>query len=305
MFLVSTAQAQYRFDSWTTDNGLPQSTVLSIVKTGDGYLWTGTFEGLARFDGVDFTVFDSVNTPEMKSNFVRALLEDRAGNLWIGIDGGGLLRRTDNQFTRYSKSEGLPSDNVISLLEDRAGNLWIGTDGSGLSVLREGKLTNYTVRDGLPDKRIWALAEDDEGALWLGTDNGLARLKDGKFTVYTQKDGLTNNIVRSLRWNQTDGLWIGTVGGLNRWQNNQFVEFGAKEEATDFNIQSIVEDSAGVRQFAGIKRFCRRTHLFGYFLFLRHGGRNARARMQRRESGRLENTRREFVVSDRQRIGEN
>ncbi len=76
-----TAQAQYRFDSWTTDDGLPQNSVLSIVKTRDGYLWVGTFEGLARFDGVDFTVFDSVNTPEMKSNTVRVLLEGRAGNL--------------------------------------------------------------------------------------------------------------------------------------------------------------------------------------------------------------------------------
>jgi ligand-binding sensor domain-containing protein len=71
---------------------LPQDSVLSIVKTGDGYLWVGTYEGLAHFDGVDFTVYDSVNTPEMKSNFVRALVEDRAGNLWVGVDGGGLLR---------------------------------------------------------------------------------------------------------------------------------------------------------------------------------------------------------------------
>jgi len=49
-FCFTAAQAQYRFDSWTTDNGLPQNTVLSIVKTRDGYLWAGTFEGLARFD---------------------------------------------------------------------------------------------------------------------------------------------------------------------------------------------------------------------------------------------------------------
>jgi len=244
-FCFTAAQAQYRFDSWTTDNGLPQNTVLSIVKTRDGYLWAGTYEGLTRFDGVGFTVFDSVNTPEMKSNFVEVLLEDRAGNLWIGIDGGGLLRRTDNQFTRYSKSEGLPSDNVMSLLEDRAGNLWIGTDG-GLSLLRDGKLTNFTAQDGLPDENIRALAEDDEGSLWLGTDKGLARLKDGKFTVYTQNDDLTNNRVRSLWWSQTDGLWIGTASGLNRWQNNRFIEFGAKEEAVNLNIQCVVEDSAGV-----------------------------------------------------------
>jgi hypothetical protein len=51
-------------DRWTTEQGLPQNTVISIVQTRDGYIWLGTFGGLVRFDGVKFTVFNTINAPE-------------------------------------------------------------------------------------------------------------------------------------------------------------------------------------------------------------------------------------------------
>lgn len=59
---------QYRFDSWTTDNGLPQNGVRAIAQTPDGYLWFTTFDGLVRFDGARFTVFDKNNSPGISSN---------------------------------------------------------------------------------------------------------------------------------------------------------------------------------------------------------------------------------------------
>ena len=79
----STVLAQYRFDSWTTDNGLPQNSVSAIVQTRDGYLWLTTFDGLVRFDGVRFTVFDKSNTRGLSSNRFTALHEDKDGTLWV------------------------------------------------------------------------------------------------------------------------------------------------------------------------------------------------------------------------------
>src|SRR5262249_36542698 len=73
--LAATARAQYRFDHWTTDNGLPQHTVRSLAQTRDGYLWLTTFDGLVRFDGVRFTVFDKSNTPGLVSNRFTHVLE--------------------------------------------------------------------------------------------------------------------------------------------------------------------------------------------------------------------------------------
>jgi ligand-binding sensor domain-containing protein len=67
--------------AWLTENGLPQNTVHSVIQTGDGYLWLATEEGLARFDGIKFTIFDKQNTPQLKSNDIHALFEDRRGAL--------------------------------------------------------------------------------------------------------------------------------------------------------------------------------------------------------------------------------
>ena len=74
---VATSHAQYRFDSWTTEDGLPQNSVNAILQTRDGYLWLGTFGGLTRFDGVKFTIFNTGNTPGLKSNRILSFAKIR------------------------------------------------------------------------------------------------------------------------------------------------------------------------------------------------------------------------------------
>ena len=92
----------YRIDVWKTEHGLPHNTIEAIVQTRDGYLWLATPVGLARFDGVTFTVFNRRNTPEMVSDECHALAEDTDGNLWIGTY-RGLLRYRDGVFTRFTR----------------------------------------------------------------------------------------------------------------------------------------------------------------------------------------------------------
>src|SRR5262245_36563831 len=87
---IGQAAAEYRFDSWTTESGLPHNTVNVLLQSRQGYLWVGTPDGLARFDGVRFTVFNKVNSPGLPSNRIRALYEDGDGDLWIGSQDGRL-----------------------------------------------------------------------------------------------------------------------------------------------------------------------------------------------------------------------
>src|SRR5262249_25570829 len=117
---------QYVHDSWTGENGLPQNTVWAIVQSQSGYLWLATQEGLVRFDGARFTVFDKSNTDQIKDNNIGALCEGRDGSLWFGSS-AGICRIKEGVFTQYTASDGLPDNGVESVFQDSHGLLWIGT----------------------------------------------------------------------------------------------------------------------------------------------------------------------------------
>src|SRR5688572_10181433 len=88
--LVSTSASvtQYSSRVWQMDDGLPQNSVQALAQTADGYLWIGTQNGLARFDGVRFTIFDNQNVTAFKNASVTALLTARDGKLWVGTPAG-------------------------------------------------------------------------------------------------------------------------------------------------------------------------------------------------------------------------
>jgi ligand-binding sensor domain-containing protein/signal transduction histidine kinase len=153
---------------WGVEDGLPQSSVRTIVQTRDGYLWIGTWNGLARFDGIRFTTFHSSNTPALRSSSIISLYEDRAGNLWIGTDGGGLtVRSPAGAFSRRDGSEGVDAKFVQAFCEDTAGRLWIGTD-QGLFIQHDGIFSRFSPRDGLTDIDVKRLSPDALGSVWVG-----------------------------------------------------------------------------------------------------------------------------------------
>jgi signal transduction histidine kinase/CheY-like chemotaxis protein/ligand-binding sensor domain-containing protein len=251
---------QFRHDVWGTEEGLPQNTVPAIVQTRDGYLWLGTELGLARFDGLHFTVFDKTNTPELKSNSIYTLLQDRSGNLWIGTNGGGLTRYREGKFHSYGAREGLSGSVVVALHEDRSGALWIGTDGGGLNRFQHGRFTVYSTKQGLVDNSVFAIAEEPGETLWIGTHGGLSRLHRGRFKSFTSRDGLPADYVRCLHLARAGGIWIGTNGGgLARLHDGTFTTYKKEDGLAASAISSLLEDSLGSLWIgsigAGLSRF--------------------------------------------------
>src|SRR6188474_1694894 len=110
--------SQFGVEVWLTENGLPQNTVHAITQTKNGYVWTATEGGLARYDGVNFRIFDRQNTPELPSNYIRALLEDPKVNPRIST-AERLLRLQPGSPTTFTRVEGLPNNSIQSLYEDR------------------------------------------------------------------------------------------------------------------------------------------------------------------------------------------
>ena len=211
------ALTQYVHNAWQTDEGLPQNSVQALLQTRDGYLWFGTQEGLVRFDGEHFEIFDRSNTKALASNDVTALLEDRLGTLWVGTNGGGLTLLKDGVFTRFSAQNSLPDEIVTALREDRRGTIWIGTRDHGLFEFAGGHVRPVTVKDGLSSNRVFAIYEDRSGDLWVGTSDGLNRLRGGNIARFSTADGLVNPRVMAIAGDATGALWIGTDAGLNRF----------------------------------------------------------------------------------------
>ena len=184
----ATAQSMSRHDvfgryqqlNWQERDGLPQNTVLAVAATRDGYLWMGTYEGAARFDGVRFTLFNPSNTTGIGNSLVTSLLERRDGDLWLATYGGGVSRLSGGRFTQYAMRDGLSSDFATCLFEDHAGTLWIGTDGGGVSAFSGGRFTPYTIAQGLPSNLVRAIVDDGHGGLLVGTSRGIARIADGR-----------------------------------------------------------------------------------------------------------------------------
>ena len=250
----ATPVSQYGLDVWDSDSGLPQNSVDAAVQTRDGYLWLGTQEGLVRFDGVRFTVFDSRNSAAMRDDWVKALCETRDGSLWVGT-AAGLLRWKDGGFTARQPVT-IPGGAVVAaLLESRDGSLWVASN-VGVARIRGDRVTLYTEKDGLPDLRVHSLAEDSEGRLWAGTRSGLALFNASRFVPQSIGGGLSAAL--ALAADPQGGLWIGTGNGLAHWNAGALRLYTAADGLESPRVQVLYRDHAGtfwVGTAGGLFRF--------------------------------------------------
>lgn len=169
---------QYSVKLWDTA-GLPSPAATCLLQTRDGFVWMGTSEGLARFDGTRFDVFNSVTTDGVVPSYITALAEDTGGVLWVGT-ANGLVRHAEGAFSLLTVREGLPHDVVLALAPAADGGLWIGTNGGGLGRLREGRFSTLTRKDGLASDTPAGLVLDAGGVLWIGHSRAVDRLRDGR-----------------------------------------------------------------------------------------------------------------------------
>lgn len=168
-------ESEHLIRTWQTEDGLPQNSVTAILQTRDGYFWIGTFNGLARFDGVGFRVFNVANTPALGSDSVTCLAEDRAGRLWIGTDGGSLGCLAAGRFTRLTLTNTTETLMVSAVAEDAAGVVWVASNLGLHRVEGDHLVTPGTAFSGSQS----SLCLDRQGNFWVGGVPGFTRMKSG------------------------------------------------------------------------------------------------------------------------------
>ncbi len=217
--------SQYAFENWQINDGLPQNTVQSIVRTRDGYLWLGTVEGAARFDGISFEIFSKETFPLLTNNDINVVFETSNGTLWLGAEDGSLYAKASNEaaWKRFDKTNGLPGNAIWKIFEDHAGTLLISTLGGGLVRLQNGVFTALTKANGLQSNDISKCFEDTDGTLWFGTfGGGVHAMRDGRIVkIFTQEHGLPSNSVYDIHRDNNGTLWAGTEGGLVFLENEK------------------------------------------------------------------------------------
>ena len=205
-----TAPREFAVDQWTTDNGLPQNTVNAIAQTPDGYVWLGTFGGLARFDGSRFEVVPRVDATGRHTDRILALAvaPDRA--LWIGTE-NGLLRYRDGKFVSFGSANGLPADQVNALLFDRSGVLWIGMAHDGAVRYTGGRFVPVMRADGSRVGDVVSFVEDSAGAVWINVPDRVLRFADGRLRAGDRARG-----DNALLDDQRGALWFRIDDGVIR-----------------------------------------------------------------------------------------
>jgi signal transduction histidine kinase/ligand-binding sensor domain-containing protein/DNA-binding NarL/FixJ family response regulator len=237
------------FDSISLTEGLSQATLTTIYQDNQGFMWFGTRDGLNRFDGYEFKVFqhDPEDPFSISLNDISSIVQDREGYLWVGTYGGGINRLDLNtmKFKHYRNDRMNPNsltfDGVTKVFIDSKGELWAGTYDYGLNRLNRntGEFVHY-LHDpndphSLSHNRVWDIMEDSKGRLWITTlGGGISILNDQRTRFeHIKKDpndplSLPTNQVWSAYEDEWGAVWIGTSGqGLLRLDplRNRFVRY--------------------------------------------------------------------------------
>jgi PAS domain S-box-containing protein len=247
---------QYVHDSWSLEQGLQSNSVWAITQTTDGYLWLGTYNGLIRFDGLRFTLFNRDNTDVFRTNTIFSLCPGTDRDLWIGTVDNGLVYYKDGLFKRYTKADGLLDNHILALFRADSGDLWIGSPG-GITRWTNNRFVianpDKEIKDVVSicaghDQRLWfasrgrglysygnrkfefvafpadmsgdrvaGIYSDHQGSIWIGTEyQNIFLFKNNRFSQIKNIQGIPLNGNRACIQDDTEATWIGTDTSLIR-----------------------------------------------------------------------------------------
>jgi len=232
---------------------IPIDMIFKIYQGSNGKLWIGTNgNGVFLLRGDRQTHFNQKNG--LSNNFVRSIIEDRTGRLWIGTRKGLNLYK-DGKFEILTEKDGLPHGFIRAVFEDSKGRIWIATYGGGICRLEENtgdnkkkfKFIVYDETNGLANNFARTIYEDSRGVLWIGTREGLTRYKDGVFSSILMVKNTPHNLVNSIYEDNEKNLWVGTeTQGLFRLKDSVLRSYALDDGLADSTTWCLYNDSRNI-----------------------------------------------------------
>ena len=183
----------------------------------------------------------------LPSDFVRCVTEDREGNMWVGMESGGLCRMRPATFQSLGVRQGLSSNQVTSVCESTNASFWIAMDGDGLDHLSSnGKVEHYGSSQGLMNGHVWAVFQDRQGIVWAGTWDGLFRREDDRFANLSDGSTIGRQIFAIYEDHQGN-IWLGQqgFGALTRLHGDERTLIRIPGASSSLDVRVMVQDSAG------------------------------------------------------------
>ncbi|MBQ0038872.1 MAG: hypothetical protein KBS64_00400 [Treponema sp.] len=236
---------------WTAADGLPGNTITDIIQTKDGFVYMGTYDGLVRFDGINFDIINWNTVEGLGFRSARVVFEDSKRNLWIGSNDEGITRINDSSTFRYTTEDGIPNNSIRGIVEDKAGNIWVGTASGIVYITTDGKVV---VPDGLNSidrdhVLVQALYCDTAGRIWLATSmqGGIYYYSEGTFHRYETLDYLNKRLggytVSAIGQDDTGNLLFGiSHNGVVMIRNGQEYDMPALKEIPQCLVNRIYLD---------------------------------------------------------------
>jgi len=215
IFSFSANAQLYNFTNYSLEQGLPQSSVYAIFQDSRGYLWLGTEGGVARFNGMQFTVFD--RTSGLPGNTVRSIIELSDGSIWVGTDKGiGVFNGAS--WTQITAKDGLKGSAVMKLVLDSKGRIWAATNDEGVNIITLSKdslrIENLNKSKGLSADFVFDIFQAADGQIWFAMFGGINTVieEEGQFVVHDIQDSLLlpSNLITCIDQDPSGNLWFGT-----------------------------------------------------------------------------------------------
>ena len=248
----------YTVNIWTVEDGLPESTITSMVQTHDGYLWLGTLNGLVRFDGygrvntagkVQFTTFDENNTPALSSSRIVKLFEDSAQNLWVGTESAGIaLVGKNGRIAHLDIGQGSSEGKLASIAEDKLGGVWLYTANGQLARYKDRAVNVWSTDNDYRTRSRCRSVISDAGQVCLGVDWSISCLDPQKVAAGQNLPDQKNRAMNRLDFllaSKTGGYWVIGDGKVEKWKAGQVVTSWSSGWSNAIPVNCACEDQDG------------------------------------------------------------
>lgn len=249
--------SEYVSRTWTASNGLPGNSITDIIQDSTGYIYLGTYDGLVRFDGVEFVTYN--RNYDVKYSFVssRTVFEDSKGNIWNGSNDEGVYRiSSDGNVKKFSTDDGLPNNSVRSVIEDKEGRIWIGTShgvayiDEGDNIIQPSGLEKY----GEENILVSSLYCDTAGRVWVLSqkENGVFVYVNKSFERFKGLNSFRNSIITCIMQDKNTNFWMGVAPhfAVKVDGDDEMVYDVSQQKQAGTSVNSIFQDRKGNMWFS-------------------------------------------------------